>query len=42
MAQTRTKIPLSESHPELAAQWHPTKNGDLTPEKVTAGSSKKA
>ena len=26
--------------PELAAQWHPTKNGDLTPYDVTAGSGK--
>jgi hypothetical protein len=28
-------------NPELAKEWHPTKNGDLTPEKVTPGSSKK-
>jgi hypothetical protein len=28
-------------HPELAQQWHPTKNGDLTPGQVTPGSSKK-
>ena len=27
--------------PELAAQWHPTRNGALTPEQVTAGSHKK-
>lgn len=26
--------------PELAAEWHPTKNGRLTPQDVTAGSSK--
>ena len=26
---------------ELAKEWHPTKNGDLTPEMVTAGSNKK-
>ena len=32
---------LSTVNPELAAQWHPTKNGDLTPEMVSAGSSKK-
>jgi len=42
MAQTRTKTTLSQSHPELAAQWHPIKNGSLTPEKVLAGSAKKA
>lgn len=28
--------------PDLAAQWHPTKNGDKTPEKVTTGHSGKA
>ena len=26
---------------ELLAQWHPEKNGDLTPEKITSGSQKK-
>ena len=36
-----TKQPLSVTHPELAAQWHPTKNGDLTPDQVVAGSHKK-
>ena len=29
------------SVPELAAQWHPTKNGDLTPETVVAPTTKK-
>lgn len=28
-------------HPDLAAQWHPTRNGDLTPEQVVAGSNKR-
>lgn len=28
---------LATTHPELAAQWHPTKNLPLTPTKVTAG-----
>jgi hypothetical protein len=28
--------------PELAAEWHPTKNGDLTPKDVPTGSSKRA
>jgi hypothetical protein len=32
---------LATVNPELAAQWHPTKNGALTPEAVTAGSNKK-
>lgn len=31
---------LSE-YPGLAAQWHPTKNGDLTPDQVTRGSNQK-
>ena len=35
------KLSLAETHPELAKQWHPTKNGDLSPEKVTRGSDKK-
>ena len=26
---------------ELAKEWHPTKNGDLTPNDVTSGSNKK-
>ena len=33
---------LTSQFPELAAEWHPTKNGDLTPDKVVAGSNKKA
>ena len=41
MTLTKAKVPLSESHPELAAQWHPTKNGDLTPDAVSGGSRKK-
>ncbi len=27
--------------PDLAKEWHPTNNGNLTPKDVTAGSSKK-
>ena len=37
----KKKKSLAETHPELAKQWHPTKNGDLTPEDVTACCSKK-
>ena len=33
--------PFSETHPELAEQWHPTKNGDLTPQDVVSGSHRK-
>mgnify|MGYP000707564255 FL=1 len=29
------------SYPHLVKEWHPTKNGDLTPDKVTSGSHKK-
>ena len=32
---------LATTHPELAEQWHPTKNGDLTPRDVVAGNSRK-
>jgi predicted secreted protein len=32
---------LAETHPEVAKQWHPTLNGDLTPGDVTPGSNKK-
>jgi hypothetical protein len=32
---------LKVVNPGLAAQWHPMKNGDLTPEDVTPGSTKK-
>ena len=28
-------------YPELAAEWHPTKNGNLTPDDVSFGSIKK-
>lgn len=30
---------LEESFPKVAAQWHPTKNGSMTPNDVSAGSS---
>ena len=32
---------LSTTHPNIAAQWHPTKNGNIKPNEVTAGSQKK-
>ena len=31
---------LATVNPELAKEWHPTKNGDLTPKDVTANSNK--
>ena len=36
-----SKPSLAETHPELAKQWHPTKNGELTPRGVTYGSKRK-
>ncbi len=35
------KTDLATTHPKLTAEWHPTKNGNLTPEQVTFGSNKK-
>ena len=35
------KKSLAETHPDIALQWHPTKNGDLFPFNVTAGSHRK-
>ena len=32
---------LSTIYPKISAEWHPTKNGDLTPKDVTFGSGKK-
>ncbi len=32
---------LATLEPKIAAEWHPTLNGDLTPEQVTIGSHKK-
>ncbi|MEW5859180.1 MAG: zinc-ribbon domain-containing protein, partial [Cyanobacteriota bacterium] len=36
------KEPLSITHPQIAAQWHSTKNDKLTPDKVIVGSRNKA
>ena len=32
---------LTATHPDLAAQWHPAKNGSLTPRQVVAGTRRK-
>ena len=32
---------LATTHPDIAKQWHPTKNNGLTPNNVVAGSNKK-
>lgn len=33
---------IASLYPELAKQWHPTKNGDLNPDQVTKASKRKA
>ena len=41
MCKRRTIVPstcLDTTHPQLADQWHPTKNGQVTPKDVSAGS----
>lgn len=38
---TTPQTSLQETHPELASEWHPTKNGSLTPNDVSHGSNKK-
>lgn len=35
------KSNLAATHPELIKEWHPTLNGDLTPQAISAGSGKK-
>ena len=32
---------LATTHPELAKEWHPSKNGELNPQNLVAGASKK-
>jgi hypothetical protein len=44
MGRSRLRIGVNDietSHPEVARQWHPTKNGDLEPHQVYKGSCKK-
>jgi hypothetical protein len=38
---TRSKRSLVVTHPSLAKEWHPTKNGGLRPQDFTHGSGKK-
>ena len=40
MTQTKAKVPLSITHPDIAGQWDPDKNGDLTPQQVVSGSNR--
>ncbi len=32
---------LGTTHPDVATEWHPTKNGDLTPRSVVAGTTRR-
>lgn len=41
LLQKVKKQSLQEAYPEIAAEWHPTKNGTITPDDVTPGSPKK-
>lgn len=41
-ARPRPGESLAEAAPAVAAEWHPTRNGDLTPERVRVGSGKLA
>jgi hypothetical protein len=36
MAKNKNKLSLAETHPELAKEWHPTKNLPLTPRQITS------
>jgi len=40
-ADRRASEPLSVTHPEYAAQWHPTRNDRLTPDRITYGSGRR-
>ena len=40
MSRSFRKPPLAETHPELAKQWHPTKNGLLDPTQPVKGAEK--
>ncbi len=43
---SRKKVCIHQSivhtHPEIAKEWHPSKNGDITPDKIAYGSKKKS
>lgn len=36
-----TENDLAAQYPQLATQWHPTKNGSLTPEQIPPGTTRK-
>jgi hypothetical protein len=35
------EVTFAATHPEVAAEWHPTKNGDLRPDQMRAGSERR-
>lgn len=39
--KARVLVGLDVTNPQVAKQWHPTKNGELTPDMVSRGSNKK-
>ena len=41
MSKSKNFISLAEHNPELIVEWHPTRNGDLTPNDISYGSAKK-
>ena len=41
MAKLTKDYNLAALYPDIAKEWHPNKNGDLSPEKITPGSGKK-
>lgn len=41
LARQRSKEPISQTHPELAAEWDQEKNAELTPDQVTYGANKR-
>ena len=41
LVKERKRESLGESFPELAREFHPTRNGDLTPDSITAGTNRK-
>ena len=41
MSRNGKFISLAEHNPELIAEWHPTKNIDITPQEISYGSAKK-
>jgi len=41
MAKLSKDYNLKAFYPDVAKEWHPTKNGDLKPEHFTRGSKKK-